>query len=459
MRYRIAFVGLVLVAATVEAAVPDAVSERHARAILERAVSIPTVGGGGQVPRLAAYLAEQLRAAGFGQGDIAITPYGETATLVARYPGTGRGAPLVLSAHMDVVEAKPEDWVRDPFTMTEANGFLYGRGVLDNKFGLSMLVASLARLRQQGYAPGRDIVLAVSGDEESTMATTRALAPQLRGAWMVVNSDGELNPLDARGQPLALKMQAAEKAYATFELRVRNPGGHSSQPRADNAIYQLGQALARLQTYAFPVELNEVTRSYFEGVAPQVDARTREAMARLIKNPADAEAVALLDGNPEYVGVVRTTCVATMLAAGHAENALPQRAVATVNCRILPGTPAEQVAETLQRVIADPKVEVARLEPYPDSPASPLRPELMAALRKAVDGRYPGLRILPSMAMGATDCLFFRAAGIDCYCVDALFMHPEDNFTHGLDERVPADAIGPALAFWDVLLRELSTVP
>ena len=458
MRYRIAFVSLVLVAARVEAADPDPARVRQARAILAHAVSIPTVAGRGEVPRLAAYLAEQLQAGGFAPGDIEIERHGETATLFVRYRGLGKGAPLVLSAHMDVVEARREDWVRDPFTLTEANGFLYGRGVADNKFGLSLLVASLIRLRQEGYAPGRDIVLAVSGDEETTMATTRALVPKLRGAWMVVNSDSEANALDAQGRPVALKVEAAEKSYATFELRVRNPGGHSSQPRVDNAIYQLAQALIRLQQHAFPVELNEVTRGYFEGVAPRVDARTREAMARLARDPGDAEAAALLSRNPDYLGVLRTTCVATLLAAGHAENALPQRAVATVNCRILPGTPAEQVGETLRRVIADPEVEVGRLEPYPDAPASPLRPELLAALRKAVDTGHSGLAILPSMSMGASDCLFFRDAGIDCFCVDALFMHPEDNFMHGLDERVPADAISPALEFWDVLLRELSTV-
>ncbi len=458
MRVRLMLLLLVLVASA--HASPVAVApEIQARAILEHAVNTRTVAGAAQVPVLAAWLADQLRASGFAPGDIEIQPYGETAALIARYRGAGNGAPLVLSAHMDVVEANPSDWERDPFVLTEENGFLYGRGVMDNKFELSMVVATLARFKREGYVPARDIVLALSGDEETTMISTRGITPRLRGAWLVINTDGDANPLGSDGKPLAFKLQAAEKTYASFELRAHNPGGHSSRPQPDNAIYQLAHALVRLQQHEFPLQLNEVTRAYLGGLASQAQGAQRAAMEQLAKDPHDAQAGALLSADPEYVGILRTTCVATMLNAGHAENALPQRAVATVNCRILPGTPIDSVRDTLVQLIADPAIEVELLDRYPEAPASPLRDEVTTALRKAVDIRYPGLQILPSMAAGASDSMYFRAAGIDSYCVTSLFMHPEDDYAHGLNERVPADAIAPSLAFWNVLLRELAASP
>lgn len=450
---------LLILVASAQAFPAEVTPEIQARAILEHAVNTRTVAGAAQVPVLAAWLAEQLRASGFAPGDVDIQTYGETAALIARYRGTGNAAPLVVSAHMDVVEANPEDWERDPFVLTEENGFLYGRGVMDNKFELSMVVTTLARFKREGYVPARDIVLALSGDEETSMISTRAITPQLRGTWLVINTDGDANPLGSDGKPLAFKLQAAEKTYASFELRAHNPGGHSSRPHADNAIYQLAHALIRLQQHAFPVQLNEVTRAYLRGLAGQETGAQRTAMEQLAKNPADAQAGALLSADPEYVGILRTTCVATMLNAGHAENALPQRAVATVNCRILPGTPIDSVRDTLVQVIADPGIEIELLDRYPEAPASPLRNDVTSALRQAVDIRYPGLQILPSMAAGASDNMYFRAAGIDSYCVTSLFMHPEDDFAHGLNERVPADAIAPALAFWNVLLRELAASP
>jgi acetylornithine deacetylase/succinyl-diaminopimelate desuccinylase-like protein len=457
MTYRIPVALLMLIGAAATHAVGTAPDwEQSARAILEHAVAQRTVAGSGRVPALAQFLAEQLRQGGFAESDIEIRPHGETAALLARYRGRGDGAPLVLSAHMDVVEARAQDWMRDPFSVTQADGFLYGRGVMDNKFELSMVVSTLVRLKHERYVPARDIVLALSGDEETAMASSRALAERLRGAWLVVNTDGDANPLDAAGKPLAFRVQAGEKTYADFELRVHNDGGHSSRPRADNAIYQLAHALVKLESHEFPVELSELTRAYLGGLAQQAGGEQRELLARMAQHPGDVDAAARLGADPEYVGILRTTCVATMVAAGHAPNALAQQAVGTVNCRILPGTRIDDVQQRLRDVIADPAVEVVLLERYPDAPASPLREDVFAALRKAVDLRYPGLELLPAMAVGASDNLYFRAAGIDSYAITSLFMHPEDDYTHGLDERVPADAIAPALAFWHTLIRELT---
>jgi len=456
---RVAAAGIALLWASVTlgSAAPEA-DPALARSMLAHAVSVPTVAGRAKVPELANWLAGHLRGAGFAAEDIEILAHGETAALLARYRGRDASlAPLVLSVHLDVVEAHRADWQRDPFVLSEADGYLFGRGVYDNKFELSMIVTTLMRLKREGFVPERDIVLAASGDEETDMATTRLLVQRLGAAWMVINGDGDANPIDASGKPLAAKLQAAEKTYASFEIRARNPGGHSSRPRPDNAIYQLAHALQRLGAYEFPVEINQISRAYLRGIAPQASAAEREAMLRLAHDPRDSAAATVLSADPEYLGLLRTTCVATMLAAGHAENALAQLATATVNCRIMPGTPVAQVAATLRAVVADPQLEVVAIGEATESPASPLRDEVLAALANAIALRHPGIPILPYMSSGGTDNMHFRAAGIDSYCVSSLFMHPDDDYAHGLDERVPADAIAPALDFWHLLLRELGS--
>jgi carboxypeptidase PM20D1 len=440
------------------AATPAVEDATLARSILAHAVSVQTVAGRGQVPALADWLSHTLEQGGFAGEDLEVLRHGETAALLARYRGSDATlAPLVLSVHLDVVEARREDWQRDPFMLSESDGYLFGRGVYDNKFETSMLVTTLLRLKREGFVPLRDIVLAASGDEETSMETTRLLASRLRGAWMVINGDGDANPIDDSGKPLGAKLQAAEKTYATFELRATNAGGHSSRPRLDNAIYDLANALQRLQQHQFPLQLNPITRAYLRGIAPQASAQQRDAMLRLAEDPQDSAAAAVLDQDPEYLGILRTTCVATMLSAGHAENALAQLASATVNCRIMPGTGVDEVADTLRAVIADPGIEVLPPADVTESPFSPLREEVLAALARAIGLRHPGLDILPYMSAGGTDNMHFRAAGIDSYCVSSLFMRPQDDYAHGLDERVPADAIAPALEFWHVLLRELAT--
>lgn len=438
-----------------EAASVDAKLTAQATEILGKSVGFKTVEGEGQMPAYAAYLAGQLKAAGFADADITIERIGETATLVARYRGNGSKRPMLLSGHMDVVAAKREDWARDPFTMAADSGYLFGRGVADNKFDVSMMVATLMRLKQEGFKPSRDIILVLSGDEETEMATTQVLARKFPNAEFMLNSDAGGGLLGEDGKPIVYGVQAAEKTYADFEISFTNPGGHSSMPRKDNAIYDLAQAIGRIAAYQFPTQATELTRTYFRTTAKQTPGDLGKAMQRFADNPNDAEAVAAIAAEPEFVGKLRTTCVATMLKGGHALNALPQSATVSVNCRIFPGVAIEDVRATLAKVAADPDAKVAVLDKPVVSDASPLREDVMAAVRKAIDRRYPGLAIVPEMSAGATDSMHFRNAGIPCYGVSGLFMKASDEFAHGLNERVPTAAIPGALDHWHTLLTEL----
>lgn len=446
-------VAALLAAAPTLAATPAQVD--GAKAMLGKSIAFPTVAGRGQVPVYAAYLAGELKSAGFKDGEISIEPLGETASLILTWKGAGKKKPIVLNAHMDVVEAKREDWERDPFVMAEDGGYLFGRGISDNKFDVVMLVQTLMNLKREGFRPSRDIVLFLTGDEETAQKTVAAIAPRYKDAAMVLNGDGGGGTLGADGKPLYYTMQTAEKTYADYKLTVTDPGGHSSAPRADNAILMLGAALKRIADAPFPAETSETTRAYFAASAKRTPGEAGEAMARFAANPKDTAAADILAKYPEHIGQTRTTCVPTMVNGGHAENALPQRAVANINCRIFPGTPPEAVRQRLQQLAGD-KVVVTLPEPFPQSSTSPLLPELDAALRKAVDGRAKGLSIIPSMSAGTTDSLFFRASGIPSYGVSGLFMKPEDEYAHGLNERVPVDAIGPALDHYRALIAALN---
>ncbi len=426
-----------------------------AKTMLGRSVAFPTVMGRGQVPVYAAYLSDELKSAGFKESEISIEPLGETASLILTWKGSGKKKPIVLNAHMDVVEAKREDWERDPFVMTEEGGYLFGRGISDNKFDVVMLVQTLMALKKEGFKPSRDIVLFLTGDEETAQKTVAAIAPRYKDAAMVLNGDGGGGTLGADDKPLYYTMQTAEKTYADYKLTVTDPGGHSSAPRAENAILELGAALKRVADNPFPPETSETTRAYFAASAKRTPGEAGEAMARFGANPNDTAAADILAKYPEHIGTTRTTCVPTMIQGGHAENALPQRAVANINCRIFPGTSPDAVRERLQQLAGD-KVVVTLPEPFPQSSTSPLLPELNAAIRKAVDGRTKGLSIIPSMSAGTTDSLFFRASGIPSYGVSGLFMKPEDEFAHGLNERVPTAAIAPALDHYRTLITTLA---
>lgn len=454
----IALTGLAFQPTGAQAATSTFDASTHAKAVelLEKGVGFRTVQGQGQVPAYAQYLAAQLKAGGFAAEDVQVQPHGETATLVARYRGTGQKRPMLLSAHMDVVEAKPEDWTRDPFKLVTENGYFYGRGVYDNKFDVSVLVATLLRLKAEGFKPSRDIILALSGDEETGMVTTRALSKQFPDAELLLNGDAGGGTLAEDGHAIAYNLQAAEKTYATFNVEVTNPGGHSSRPRADNAIYDLAAALQKLGAYRFPPQADELTRAFFRATGKQTAGELGQAMLRFADNPKDEKAAAVLAADPEYVGMIGTTCVATMLSGGHAENALPQRATATVNCRIFPGDAVEDVRVGIVNAIGNPAAKVTVVgEPIVSKP-SPLRDDVMQAVRKAVDHRQSGLTIVPQMSPGATDSLHFRAAGIPSYGTSGLYMKPSDDFAHGLNERVPVTALDGDLDHWHVLLTELA---
>jgi len=436
--------------------VPPGVSAQ-ALELLKRSISYRTVAGEGQVPAYATWLAEVLVAGGFDRDDIAIEPHSETATLVARWRGRDpRLAPLLLSGHMDVVAANPADWQRDPFTAVVESGFVYGRGSVDNKFGIATMVATLVWLRQEGWQPRREIVLALTGDEETTQDTTAVLAGQWKHAWMLLNSDAGGAALSDDGKPVVYALQAAEKTYVDFEIGFTGPGGHSSRPGPDNVIHSLARAITRIAELRFPTRSSELTVAYFRAAGPLTPGETGAAMLRYAADPTDRAAYEHLAAQPEYVGQLGTTCIATMAKAGHAPNALPQSATVNVNCRVFPGERIEEVQAALERAIDDPAAKF-RVQGTPQtSEASPLRPDLVAALRRALDLRAPGLPIVPTMSAGATDSLYFRNAGVPSYGVGGVFMHPRDNFAHGLDERVPVAAIDGALLQWRSLLRDLA---
>ncbi len=453
------------VAASASAQSSDAVhsaEEAKALEIYRTIISMRTAEGHGKVPDMAAYLANELKAAGFSAEDIHILPKGETAGLVVRYRGDGSSGkkPILFLGHMDVVDANPDDWVLDPFSLTEKDGYFFGRGTSDNKYGIMNLIQTFIRLKKEGFTPTRDLVLAFSGDEETGMTTTKMLAhdrKDLTDAEFALNSDAGGGSLTADGRALGFGVQAAEKTYATFELTVRNAGGHSSRPRADdNAIYDLADALKKIQAYEFPVMSNSITRTSFASLGAALGGDLGKAMSDFSANPKNENAARRIAQEPSYVGTIRTTCVATMLSAGHAENALPQSATATVNCRIFPGTPVDDVKATLVGVVGNGELEFETLDDPIESPVSEMRDDVTAALSKSVHARYPGLPIGAYMESGGTDGMHFRSAGVPTLAMSAMFMNEADMFAHGLNERVPVSSFYAGLDHWMIIMKELA---
>jgi carboxypeptidase PM20D1 len=426
--------------------------------LLKMGISVRTVIPGDQVPVYAARLKAVLVKAGFAADDVQIKPMFGTAILIARYHGADPAKkPIVVIDHMDVVEAKREDWTRDPFTPVVENGYVFGRGAVDDKFDVSIVVTVLSKLKREGWKPGRDVILALSGDEETRQQTARAFAPELKNAEMVLNGDAGGGELGEDGKPIAYGIQAAEKTYSDFAITVVNPGGHSSRPGPTNAIYQISRGLERLSGYRFPVMSSDITMAGFKAAAGATKGPVGDAIRAYVANPKDEKAIAILSDDPGNVGQLRTTCVATMINGGHATNALPQKVSANVNCRIFPGTPSEEIRQTIIKVIADPGATVTRANDGAiDSGASPLRADVLAAVTKAVHARYPGLPVVPDMSAGATDGMFFRALGVPTYGISGLFMKSSDDFSHGLNERAPTDAIDGALAHWESILKDLA---
>ena len=436
------------------------IAEAQALDMAKKAISFRSVRGpGNQTPQVLAYLKDQLVAGGFKADDVTITPVDDTAYMIARWPGSdAKAKPLVISGHMDVVEAKPADWQRDPFTPVVENGYLFGRGATDMKFDGTIAIASLLELKRQGYKPRRDIIIEFSGDEETVMKTSEIIAGKLSNADIVLNIDGGGGVYDeAKGKPLYFTWQGAEKSYSDFELTVTNPGGHSSAPRKDNAINQLAAALVRIGHYQFKPEVSDLTRAYFVQAAKYENAETGAAMRAFAANPADTAAIATLTANPATVGKIGTTCVATMVSGGHAENALPQRATANINCRIFPGhKPADIMAE-LARAAGDPAVTFKDVTAGSvATPASPMRADFVNAVSKALGQVYPGVPVFPSQASGASDSMWFRAKGVDSYGASPMFIKASDEFSHGLNERTPIANVAPSITYYLSLFTDLS---
>lgn len=433
-------VAVTVAMASVPAVADTPAHEAQAREIYARIVGFRTAEGQQQVPAMVAYLTELLTKAGIPASDITTLDSGETKAMLVRVPGQGRGRPILFSAHMDVVDARPEDWERSPFTLLEENGVFYGRGTTDNKAGVAALMSTILRLHAEHMRPERDLVFGFVGDEETGMLTTKLIAthPWVANAEFAINTDAGGGVLDdATGKPLIYLVQGAEKTYASFALTVTNPGGHSSRPRTDNAIYQLARAMLKVEAYHFPVMANALTRAYLGAVGQALPGEDGEALRRFAADPTDVAAAETLSRAPEFVGTTRTTCVATMLDAGHAENALPQKAKAVVNCRIFPGVPVETVRDALVTAIADTGVAVTTMDTPEASPVSEMRPDVMKAITHAVHDKYPGVPVVPYLESGGTDGKVYRTAGIPTFASSGLFSKPSEMYAHGLNERLP----------------------
>ena len=434
-------------------------ADAQALDLAKQAIALRSVEGpGNQAPQVAALFKSALVAGGFAASDVTISPLDDTAFLIARWKGRDpKLKPVVISGHMDVVEAKPSDWQRDPFTPVVENGLLYGRGSSDMKLDDALAVAALIELKREGYKPRRDIVLALSGDEETAMKTTEKLAAELSNAEMVLNVDGTGGQLDPQGKPQYFTWSAAEKTYADFELTVTSPGGHSSRPYEPNAITELAAALVRIGQHKFKPELSELTRAYFTAAARYERPEIAAAMRAFAADPTDQKAIAVLTADPATIGKIGTTCVVTMINGGHALNALPQRATANINCRIFPGHPRARIMEELQRVAADPGVQFKDVsQGSVATDASPLRPDVAAAITKALQVSYPGVVAFPTMSAGASDSMWFRNQHIPSYGVSPLFIKDSDRFAHGLNERIPVDDIRPSMDYLLSLFTALS---
>jgi acetylornithine deacetylase/succinyl-diaminopimelate desuccinylase-like protein len=436
----------------------------HAQKTLEiyqTIIEVDTSKTTGNTPQVARYLAGELIAAGLPSEDVEVVLMDDTAALIARYRGNGSSGkkPILFLGHMDVVEANEEDWERPPFKLTSDDTYFYARGTIDNKFGVAQLTSTFIRLKKEGFVPTRDLILVFSGDEETGMQTTRLLAyerPDLAEAEFALNSDAGRGDLDLNGNAITYNIQAAEKTYATWEITARNPGGHSSRPRPDNAIYDLADALQRIRAYQFPVQYSDMTLAYFRETGTQLGGELGETMIRFADDPLDSAAAERLSRESSYVGATRTTCVVTMLRAGHAENALPQSATATVNCRIFPGVAASEIEQVLREVVSNQALEFSLLEEPTESPVSELREDVVDAVSEAVHDRYPRVKLIAYMESGGTDGMHFRRAGIPTWAVSGIFMNPDEMYAHGLNERVPIDAFYGALDHWSTIIYTLA---
>jgi acetylornithine deacetylase/succinyl-diaminopimelate desuccinylase-like protein len=440
-----------------------------AHEIFKQLIEINTTDSMGNVSTAAEAVAARLRDAGFADKDVIVAgPNDRKKNLVARIHGTGKRKPLLFIGHLDVVEARREDWTTNPFQFVEKDGYFYGRGTEDMKEGDAILVTNFIRMKKEGFSPDRDLILALTADEEGGNFNGVDWLLKTHRDWIdaeyCINLDGGEFEKQKDKRVLAA-IQASEKVYADFQLESLNPGGHSSVPSSDNAIYHLAGALTRLQTFSFPVQINEITRNYFERTADLTSGQVAADLRAAAKQPPNAPAVERLSAMPYYNALLRTTCVATLLSGGHAPNALPQTARANVNCRIFPGEDPERVRQTLERIVADPKVAVTvvpqraadgTLVPLVAVPPSPLLPELTLAMDKTIHAMWGNLPVVATMSTGATDGKITRIAGIPTYGIACLFFNREDNRAHGKDERIGVQDFYEGIDFNYRLIRELS---
>lgn len=450
-----------LLASTATRAQAPANGVRQAeRSLLEKAVEIPTVAGRTvEFHRMTALLTAELKKGGI--SNVVVKDHDGTQTLIARWPAerpSGR-KPILLMAHMDVVEANPADWKNPPFEFREKDGYYLGRGVSDNKAELVGIVLALQNLKRSGFKPARDIIVLFTGDEETTGNGARRAVGEWRSlteAEFALNFDAGDGKVFPDGRAEGFLLQVAEKTYADYRLLATNRGGHSSAPRPDNAIYALGRAIKALEDHRFQPMINDATRGYFQHLAANDGGRFGELVKRFLANPADREAADQLELNDP--GVTRTRCVPTMLSGGHAPNALPQRAEATVNCRIFPGVSIEAVRQELQTLSGpDVAVTVVSESTTPEAAASPLRQDVVDAYQAAVRTRFPDAPIIPEMSPGASDGAFLRAAGIPVYGVGGTWtLVGASSGAHGLDERVLVDAFHGQIPITEEIIRRLA---
>jgi acetylornithine deacetylase/succinyl-diaminopimelate desuccinylase-like protein len=432
---------------------------RLARDIFRELIETNTTASVGDNTKAAELIAARFRSAGFPPEDVQLlAPAPRKGNLVVRLRG-GAQKPLLWLAHLDVVEAKKEDWSWDPFQFVERDGYFYGRGAYDNKAGVAILVTTFLRLKQEGYKPDRDLILALTADEETPGQNNGvnwlvAKHRDLINAMYCINSDSGDGQMRS-GKRILSAVQVGEKGSMGFSLEVKNPGGHSSIPRRDNAIYRLADALTRLSKFEFPIRLNPATRMYFERMAmTQPDPSARD-MRSLLASPPDRSAIDRLAATPYYNALMRTTCVATRLEGGHASNALPQSARATINCRLLPDESPDEVIRTLRMIIADESVTVTPSNPLPGS-LSPLAPELLAVVSKIAAELWPGVPVVPDMEPGGTDGRYLRPAGIPTYGISGLFDDIDDVRAHGKDERIAVPVFYEGLEFHYLLAKALT---
>jgi acetylornithine deacetylase/succinyl-diaminopimelate desuccinylase-like protein len=463
---------VLLVLGSLGAAPLDDATRQLAHDIFQQLIEINTTDSVGSTTVAAEAMAKRLRAAGFAAEDVKVLgPNDRKGNLVARYLGAGSAGlkPILIIAHLDVVEARREDWTTDPFQFVEKDGYFYGRGTQDMKVSDAILVTTFIRFKREGYQPDRDIILALTADEEG--GTSNGVEWLLKNHRDLVDAAFALNPdgggvTTVKGKPLNVDVEANEKLYADFELDATNPGGHSSLPVPDNAIYHIADALSRLEHAPFPFELNPITRSYFERRAALESGQTAADMRAILRTSPDPQAIARLSADARFNSLLRTTCVATRLNAGHANNALPQQARAIVNCRILPGHAMEEVREKLVAIIADPKITVKYVDNSykvfdraPDTKAfAPVLPpaEVMQPLERVTDAMWPSAPVIPEMETGASDSVYTIAAGIPSYGISGVALDQDDVRAHGKDERVRLNSFYDGVEFYYRYLKALT---